>query len=88
MVVLLGGTTGFVVMLAVGPLILAPLSETFGARFVAIDCVECAWLMVDRTAQALSDLLLYLYADADSDGIESGRGSFHSLPHAWRVLWK
>ena len=28
--VVVGGTTGFVVMLGIGPLILAPLSETFG----------------------------------------------------------
>ncbi|KAG2161614.1 MFS general substrate transporter [Aureobasidium pullulans] len=34
----IGCTTGFVVMLGIGPLILAPLSETFGRRNVYIYC--------------------------------------------------
>jgi len=34
----IGCTTGFVIMLGIGPLILAPLSETFGRRKVYIYC--------------------------------------------------
>ncbi len=34
----IGCTTGFVIMLGVGPLILAPLSETFGRRILYLTC--------------------------------------------------
>ncbi|KAG9966927.1 MFS general substrate transporter, partial [Aureobasidium melanogenum] len=34
----IGCTTGFVIMLGIGPLVLAPLSETFGRRNVYIYC--------------------------------------------------
>ncbi|CAN8095663.1 unnamed protein product [Discula destructiva] len=34
----IGATTGFVVMLGLGPLILAPLSETFGRRTLYLTC--------------------------------------------------
>jgi MFS family permease len=34
----IGCTTGFVIMLGIGPLFLAPLSETFGRRKIYIYC--------------------------------------------------
>ena len=36
--VVVGATTGFVVFLGIGPLILAPLSETFGRRKLYLSC--------------------------------------------------
>lgn len=36
--VVIGCTTGFVVMLGIGPLLLAPLSETFGRRVMYLSC--------------------------------------------------
>lgn len=36
--VVVGTTTGFVVLLGIGPLILAPLSETFGRRKLYLIC--------------------------------------------------
>ena len=36
--VVVGATTGFVVFLGIGPLILAPLSETFGRRMLYLVC--------------------------------------------------
>lgn len=35
---IVGATTGYVVMLGIGPLVLAPLSETFGRRRLYIVC--------------------------------------------------
>ena len=43
-------TTGFVVMLGVGPLILAPLSETFGRRGIYIWCYTIFSLLQIPTA--------------------------------------
>lgn len=43
-------TTGFVVMLGVGPLILAPLSETFGRRQLYIWCFSAFALLQIPTA--------------------------------------
>lgn len=34
----IGTTTGYVVMLGIGPLLLAPLSETFGRRNLYLSC--------------------------------------------------
>jgi MFS family permease len=41
----IGCTTGFVIMLGIGPLILAPLSETFGRRNVYIYCYTAFSIM-------------------------------------------
>lgn len=46
----IGATTGFVVMLGVGPLILAPLSETFGRRAVYLSCFTVFSLLQIPTA--------------------------------------
>jgi MFS family permease len=43
-------TTGFVVMLGIGPLILAPLSETFGRRGLYIWCYSIFSLLQIPTA--------------------------------------
>jgi hypothetical protein len=43
-------TTGFVIMLGVGPLILAPFSETFGRRIVYIVCFSAFTLLQIPTA--------------------------------------
>ena len=45
-----GATTGFVVMLGVGPLILAPLSETFGRRKLYLICFTIFTLLQIPTA--------------------------------------
>jgi len=43
-------TTGFVVMLGVGPLILAPLSETFGRRILYLICFGIFTILQSPTA--------------------------------------
>ena len=45
-------TTGFVIMLGIGPLALAPLSETFGRRAVYIACFTVFTLLQIPTALA------------------------------------
>ncbi|KAK5119128.1 hypothetical protein LTR62_000339 [Meristemomyces frigidus] len=48
----IGCTTGFVIMLGVGPLILAPLSETFGRRIVYLVCFSIFSLLQIPSALA------------------------------------
>ena len=48
--VVIGATTGFVVMLGVGPLVLAPLSETFGRRKLYMVCFTIFTLLQVPTA--------------------------------------
>ena len=45
-----GATTGFVVFLGIGPLILAPLSETFGRRRLYLVCFSLFSLLQIPTA--------------------------------------
>ncbi len=45
-----GATTGFVVFLGIGPLILAPLSETFGRRALYLVCFSIFALLQIPTA--------------------------------------
>ena len=45
-----GATTGFVVFLGIGPLILAPLSETFGRRKLYLICFSVFALLQIPTA--------------------------------------
>lgn len=47
---IIGATTGFVVMLGVGPLLLAPLSETFGRRKLYLICFSIFSLLQIPTA--------------------------------------
>lgn len=46
----IGAATGFVVMLGIGPLILAPLSETFGRRTLYLTCFSIFTLLQVPTA--------------------------------------
>lgn len=46
----IGATTGFVIMLGIGPLILAPLSETFGRRTLYLTCFTVFSLLQLPTA--------------------------------------
>jgi MFS family permease len=46
----IGATTGFVVLLGIGPLLLAPLSETFGRRRLYIICFGIFALLQIPTA--------------------------------------
>jgi MFS family permease len=48
--VVVGATTGFVVFLGLGPLILAPLSETFGRRKLYLICFSIFALLQIPTA--------------------------------------
>jgi len=48
----IGCQTGFVIMLGVGPLVLAPLSETFGRRNLYIICFSIFTLLQIPTALA------------------------------------
>ena len=48
--VVVGATTGFVVFLGLGPLILAPLSETFGRRILYLVCFSIFALLQIPTA--------------------------------------
>ena len=48
--VIVGATTGFVVSLGIGPLILAPLSETFGRRKLYLICFSIFALLQIPTA--------------------------------------
>lgn len=48
----IGTTTGFVVMLGIGPLLLAPLSETFGRRPIYLICFTIFTLLQIPTALA------------------------------------
>ena len=43
-------TTGYVVMLGIGPLVLAPFSETFGRRMLYLSCFGCFALLQIPTA--------------------------------------
>lgn len=45
-------TTGFVIMLGIGPLLLAPLSETFGRRKIYIVCFSCFTILQIPSALA------------------------------------
>ena len=48
----IGCQTGFVVMLGIGPLILAPLSETFGRKVIYLVCFGIFTLLQIPTALA------------------------------------
>ena len=48
--VVVGATTGFVVFLGLGPLVLAPLSETFGRRKLYLYCFAAFAILQVPTA--------------------------------------
>ena len=71
-----GATTGFVVFLGVGPLILAPLSETFGRRRLYLVCFSIfAILQVPTALSPNIETLLILRTFA---------GFFGSKPKRYR----
>jgi multidrug resistance protein len=79
-------TTGFVIMLGIGPLILAPLSETFGRRAVYIWCFTIFTLLQIPTA--LSPNVGFLIAVRTvsglfgSVGIANGGGTISDMYEA------
>lgn len=79
----IGATTGFVVMLGVGPLILAPLSETFGRRNLYLSCFAIFTLLQIPTAFSPSiAVLITLRTFAGffgSVGIANGGGTISDM---------
>ncbi|KAL9106344.1 MAG: hypothetical protein Q9227_008613 [Pyrenula ochraceoflavens] len=78
-------TTGFVIMLGIGPLILAPLSETFGRRPIYIACFGAFAILQIPTA--LSPNVEFLIAVRTvsglfgSVGIANGGGTLSDMFH-------
>ncbi|EME42678.1 hypothetical protein DOTSEDRAFT_46151 [Dothistroma septosporum NZE10] len=80
---ILAGQSGFVCMLGVGPLILAPLSETFGRRPVFLVCLAGFTLLQIPTALApevVSFIVLRTLAGFfGSVGVANGGGSISDM---------
>lgn len=76
-------TTGYVIMLGIGPLILAPLSETFGRRPVYITCFSIFTLMQIPTALSPNaGFLIFIRAVSGffgSVGIANGGGTISDM---------
>jgi multidrug resistance protein len=76
-------TTGFVIMLGLGPLVLAPLSETFGRRIVYVSCFSVFTLL--HIPAALSPNVAFLIAIRTisgffgSVGIANGGGTINDM---------
>lgn len=79
----IGATTGFVVMLGIGPLVLAPLSETFGRRTLYLTCFSIFALLQIPTAFSPNIAVLItlrtLSGFFGSVGIANGGGSLSDL---------
>lgn len=78
-----GAATGYVIMLGVGPLIIAPLSETFGRRPLYIICFSIFTLLQIPTALSpnLAGLIAVrtLAGGFGSVGIANGGGTLNDL---------
>jgi len=73
--VVIGATTGFVVFLGIGPLVLAPLSETFGRRILYLICFSAFSLLQIPTALSPNvETLIAVRALAGFFGSEFSRG--------------
>jgi multidrug resistance protein len=76
-------TTGFVVMLGLGPLILAPLSETFGRRNLYLVCFSCFAILQIPTALAPNIAFLIVVRSISgffgSVGIANGGGTISDM---------
>jgi len=76
-------TTGFVVMLGIGPLVLAPLSETFGRRNLYLVCFSCFALLQIPTALAPNIAFLITVRSISgffgSVGIANGGGTISDM---------
>ncbi|KKY38213.1 putative membrane transporter [Diaporthe ampelina] len=85
--VVIGATTGFTVMLGFGPLILAPLSETFGRRTLYLSCFSVFTLLQVPTALSPNVETLIamrvLSGAVGSVGIANGGGTISDMfePH-------
>lgn len=67
-------TTGFVVLLGIGPLFLAPLSETFGRRKLYLTCFSIFSLLQIPTALSPNiQILIVVRALSGFFGSEFGR---------------
>ncbi|KAI4673195.1 uncharacterized protein J4E88_008807 [Alternaria novae-zelandiae] len=79
----IGTTTGFVVMLGIGPLILAPLSETFGRRKIYLVCFSIFTLL--QIPAALAPNIAFLITVRSiagffgSVGIANGGGTISDM---------
>jgi multidrug resistance protein len=79
----IGTTTGFVVMLGIGPLLLAPLSETFGRRAIYLVCFSIFTLLQIPAALAPNiGFLIFVRCVAGffgSVGIANGGGTISDM---------
>lgn len=79
----IGATTGFVVMLGIGPLLLAPLSETFGRRPLYMICFGLFTLLQIPTALAVNVEMLIAFRTISglfgSVGIANGGGTISDM---------
>jgi len=79
----IGATTGFVVMLGIGPLVLAPLSETFGRKRLYIICFSIFTLLQIPTALAPNIATLVAVRTVSgffgSVGIANGGGTISDM---------
>ncbi|KAF2636674.1 MFS general substrate transporter [Massarina eburnea CBS 473.64] len=79
----IGTTTGFVVFLGIGPLILAPLSETFGRRPLYLSCFSIFALLQIPTALAPNiELLIAVRCISGffgSVGVANGGGTISDM---------
>jgi len=79
----IGCTTGFVIMLGIGPLFLAPLSETFGRRVVFLVCFSMFTLLQIPSALAPNIATLIamrtLSGFFGSVGIANGGGTISDM---------
>ncbi|KAF2026014.1 MFS general substrate transporter [Setomelanomma holmii] len=82
-IAVIGTTTGFVVMLGIGPLILAPLSETFGRRIVYLTCFAVFTLLQIPAALAPNIAFLITVRSITgffgSVGIANGGGTISDM---------
>lgn len=81
----IGATTGFVVSLGIGPLVLAPLSETFGRRTLYLTCFSMFTLLQIPTAFSPNiETMITLRTVAGffgSVGIANGGGTLSDMFH-------
>ena len=79
----IGTTTGYVVMLGIGPLILAPLSETFGRRKLYLSCFSIFALLQIPAALAPNIAFLITVRSVagffGSVGIANGGGTISDM---------
>lgn len=79
----IGATTGFVIFLGLGPLVLAPMSETFGRRRLYIICFSMFTLFQIPTALAPNIAMLIAFRTVagffGSIGIANGGGTISDM---------